>query len=699
MKTGPPKFQSTAGKTLLTVACLAAALLILSCGGEAPEPTAATATKDTNGGRATPVPQPVTTVAAPAAEPTTLPAPTEMPTAAVTATPVPALTLTPTATSTPAPTPTLEPTHTPTPMPTATPEPTPTATPMPTLAPPSTLTPTPAPTATPTPVPSPTLAPPPAPTATPTPTPTPTKEAWTGPPGSMPPNFKVALIGDQGLGRNSREVLEMIKAEGADMVIHSGDFDYLDDPDGWDQQINETLGEDYPYFGSIGNHDVVAWEGYQEKLQERLTRISGAWCTGDLGVNSYCTYRGLFFVLSGVGTIDSGRGSFIKEALASEEAKRSLWRICSWHKNQRLMQVGGKRDSVGWGPYEECRKSGTIIATADEHSYSRTHLMDNFETQSIASKSDVLHIEPGKSFVFVSGLGGHSIRVQNGQLAGNPWWAAVYTADQGADYGALFCVLNLDGVEYRGYCYFKDLNGAIADAFGVIAGPADEIPEASSLVPIPILNLAADGGYIATHEGDRAELTALYHATGGPDWTNNANWLSDDHINRWYGVTTGAGGRVVRLDLGDNGLSGEVPPGLGNLVNLRELLLSDNRLRGPIPPELGNLENLTLLELDDNELTGTIPPSLGNLTNLTLLELDDNELTGTVPSSLGNLTNLILLELQGNRLTGTIPASMGNLSALRYLRLAGGNQFTGCVPVGMADIANNDLADLRLPSC
>ena len=492
----------------------------------------------------------------------------------------------------------------------------------------------------------------------------------------MPPNFKVALIGDQGLGSSSRAVLRMIKEEGADMVIHSGDFDYLDDPDGWDQQINETLGEDFPYFGSIGNHDVVAWDGYQEKLQERLARISGAWCTGDLGVNSYCTYGGLFFVLSGVGLIGSDGASFIKDALASEEARESLWRICSWHMLQRLMQVGGHGDAVGWEPYEECRKAGAIVATGHEHSYSRTHLMDNFETQSIASTSDVLHVDAGKSFAFVSGLAGESIRDQDDQLASNPWWAAVHTADQGADYGALFCVLNHGGVANRGYCYFKDLNGVIADAFGVIAGPAGEIPEASSFVPITITKRDADGGYIVTHEGDRAELTSLYHATGGPDWTNNANWLSDAHISKWYGVTTDAGGRVVELDLGDNGLSGVVPPGLGNLVNLRELLLSDNRLRGSIPPELGSLDNLTRLELDDNELTGTIPASLGNLINLTLLELDDNELTGTIPASLGNLIYLTELELHGNRLTETIPTSLSKLTALIYLRLAGGNRFT-----------------------
>jgi len=206
-------------------------------------------------------------------------------------------------------------------------------------------------------------------------------------------------------------------------------------------------------------------------------------------------------------------------------------------------------------------------------------------------------------------------------------------------------------------------------------------------------------GRTDTHEADRAELVALYHATRGGGWTYSTNWLSDAHIGEWYGVATDADGRVIELDLGDNGLSGQLPARLGNLTNLRELLLSDNRLSGKIPKELGGLTNLTRLELDDNELTGMIPSSLGNLINLTWLELDDNQLAGEMPSSLGSLVNLTLLELHGNDLTGQIPPVLGNLSALRYLRLAGDNQFTGCVPVGVTDVADNDLGRLDLPSC
>src|SRR5216110_1631698 len=41
-----------------------------------------------------------------------------------------------------------------------------------------------------------------------------------------------------------------------------------------------------------------------------------------------------------------------------------VWKICSWHKNQRVMQVGGKADEMGWRVYETCKDHGAIIATA-----------------------------------------------------------------------------------------------------------------------------------------------------------------------------------------------------------------------------------------------------------------------------------------------------------------------------------------------
>ena len=59
-------------------------------------------------------------------------------------------------------------------------------------------------------------------------------------------DFRVAFIGDQGLGPNSIAVLNLIKNENAQMVLHQGDFDYQDDPDAWDKMISNELGDDFP---------------------------------------------------------------------------------------------------------------------------------------------------------------------------------------------------------------------------------------------------------------------------------------------------------------------------------------------------------------------------------------------------------------------------------------------------------------------
>lgn len=299
-----------------------------------------------------------------------------------------------------------------------------------------------------------------------------------------PANFKVAFIGDQGLGPRARAVLNLIKTEGAQAVLHQGDFDYQDNPAAWEAQINDILGPDFPYFASIGNHDENAWHGengYQQVLINRLTRIGVTW-EGDLAVKSSLRYKGLFFILVGPDVKGTGHDIYIKEKLAADS---SIWSICSWHKNMQAMQVGSKSDEAGWGVYEEARKGGAIIATGHEHSYSRSHLLSDCINQIVASTSDTLvltkddsgtaNLDEGRSFVFVSGLGGNSVRDQQRCLPATPpygckgEWAAIYTSTQKASDGALFGTFNVNGVPNLATFYFKDVKGVVADSFAVIS--------------------------------------------------------------------------------------------------------------------------------------------------------------------------------------------------------------------------------------
>ncbi len=302
-----------------------------------------------------------------------------------------------------------------------------------------------------------------------------------------PPNFKVAFIGDQGINSNAEAVLNLIASEGADMVLHQGDFGYGAETDpqtaiDWNNQINAILGADFPYFASIGNHDVGNWPTYQQLLLERLARVPGATCSGDYGVQSACSYQGLFFILSGIG-IDpwvpdyEPHVAYIADQLASND---SIWKICSWHMNQNAMQVGIGNDLIGWGAYEECRRGGAIIATGHEHSYHRTKTLSSMEFQIIHPvwpEPNLVQVAKGSTFAFVSGLGGKSIRNQDRCLPTTPpygcngEWASIYTSDQGANYGALFIEFNVDGDPRKAVGYFKDIDGVIADSFTIFAAP------------------------------------------------------------------------------------------------------------------------------------------------------------------------------------------------------------------------------------
>ncbi len=192
---------------------------------------------------------------------------------------------------------------------------------------------------------------------------------------------------------------------------------------------------------------------------------------------------------------------------------------------------------------------------------------------------------------------------------------------------------------------------------------------------------------------DRDILVTLYDATDGADWAENEHWLTDAPLGEWYGVENDAQGRVTALRLHNNALAGPIPPELGQLSELRDLVLWNNDLTGPIPPELGQLANLKNLSLWYAHLEGPIPPELGRLGELQDLGLGFNDLTGDIPRELAGLASLTSLALIGNALTGPIPPEFGDLAKLRNLWLED-NELTGPVPAQLGNLSN--LAQLSL---
>lgn len=180
------------------------------------------------------------------------------------------------------------------------------------------------------------------------------------------------------------------------------------------------------------------------------------------------------------------------------------------------------------------------------------------------------------------------------------------------------------------------------------------------------------GACLPCREQDSLTLVSIYDSLVGFDWD-----LSEP-IDTWRGITLNTDGCVSIFKYDDRGLTGNLPPEIGDLNNLTVLILDENNITGPIPPEIGNLSNLATLDLEQNPMSGFIPATIGNLINLEHLSLElPQSPGGPIPPEIGNLVNLISLDIAQSNLVGTIPAEIGDLPHLTRLEVWF-NDLSGC---------------------
>ena len=294
-------------------------------------------------------------------------------------------------------------------------------------------------------------------------------------PATMPVNFTIGFTADTYVTEETKRLYQMLKNDGAEFIAISGDLDYIDYPEGWDGLITKSLGEDYPMLVTAGNHDHAIWPEYQKKIVTRWQKAGITTCSGVVGVMHTCTWkgvtivqitpgvfnesRGIFTNMSGLGNIDYVQ--YIRDSFAKYP---STWKICSWHKNQNKMQTGTKTDETGWGVYNECLAQGAMVMTGHEHSYERSFQMSSFE-KTLFNASDPTHLTltPEKGIVVVQGLGGREVR-QNRQPQQN-WWAALDNFNTSALFSGVICKYNLNGNMKQAYCYDKNIQGQVKDAW------------------------------------------------------------------------------------------------------------------------------------------------------------------------------------------------------------------------------------------
>lgn len=173
------------------------------------------------------------------------------------------------------------------------------------------------------------------------------------------------------------------------------------------------------------------------------------------------------------------------------------------------------------------------------------------------------------------------------------------------------------------------------------------------------------------------------------------------------------------LTLGDNQLSGVIPPSIYNLSLITRFSLAYNRLTGSLPPDLGlMMPHIQIFQLSGNEFSGTLPLSLSNASELVRIDIPYNNFTGKVSinfaslqnlwgvvlgannlgsgepdelsfiSSLANCTNLHVVELQENQLKGELPLDVGNFSTKLFYFSLMRNHIYGDIPSGIGKLFN-----------
>lgn len=242
-------------------------------------------------------------------------------------------------------------------------------------------------------------------------------------------------------------------------------------------------------------------------------------------------------------------------------------------------------------------------------------------------------------------------------------------------------------------------------------------------------------GTTACYEHDDYTVLAdLYNTLNGPNWHVKTNWMTQNDICTWHGIECWdieytSTGRVRKLLLPNNGLTGSVPSTIYSLHDLTtidfsrndivlpftdikeshhlfsvniagtktkdfdgiqyatdffyELYADHTPITGTFPSEVLKMGNVSILSFQECEISGEIPEGIFDLVNLNELYLSDNYLSGTIPNRWNELRYLEVLGLANNKLQGTLPSTFDTAASLMAVTLqdqiSKGGGLTGAV--------------------
>uniref|UniRef100_A0A0E0MKQ8 non-specific serine/threonine protein kinase n=1 Tax=Oryza punctata TaxID=4537 RepID=A0A0E0MKQ8_ORYPU len=139
-----------------------------------------------------------------------------------------------------------------------------------------------------------------------------------------------------------------------------------------------------------------------------------------------------------------------------------------------------------------------------------------------------------------------------------------------------------------------------------------------SSVPVPLVACLPD------QASALLRLKSSFNTTAGGYSTAFRSWVAGTDCCRWEGIHCGdADGRVTKLDLGGHDLQADiVDTALFRLTSLKHLDLSGNNFSMSQLPVTGfeQLTKLTHLDLSDTNIAGEVPSGIGHLMNLVYLD-------------------------------------------------------------------------------
>lgn len=194
-----------------------------------------------------------------------------------------------------------------------------------------------------------------------------------------------------------------------------------------------------------------------------------------------------------------------------------------------------------------------------------------------------------------------------------------------------------------------------------------------------------------------------------PGWYSSRGWLgtAQDVCSNWHGLSCDDKGRVQKIELDTNGLTGAIPPETALLHETLNTIDLYNNIVHNVGDAgsnfLGELTNLEYLYLGKTSFQYEgVPPAIGKLTKLKELDFSNTFFFGELDGAIfANLSNLRYLVMENNAYNSPMPSEIAQLPNLEYLyagfsNIQGGLDFMTSMPK-IAELWLDDNPDLKGP--